>query len=128
MRLRTEFSDLRKWEKDLGEFEPHLVPRVHAVVKKAALNIKNDWRDTWSGHSYIKPLARSVSFDMMPSFKAIKAEIGPDKDRPQGALGNIIEFGTLNNAPIPGGLQALMKEVPKMEIELRRVLGDTLDG
>jgi hypothetical protein len=26
-------------------------------------------------------------------------EVGPDKDRPQGALGNLIEYGSVNNAP-----------------------------
>jgi len=36
-------------------------------------------------------------------------EIGPDKDRPQGALGNLIEYGSVNNPPqgiMHGALQA----------------------
>ncbi|MEV0646099.1 hypothetical protein AB0I28_12615 [Phytomonospora sp. NPDC050363] len=128
MQIRVESSGLRKWEADLGRFEARLVPKVHAVVKKASVNIKNDWRDTWLGHSYIKPLARSVSFDFVSSFTSVKVEIGPDKDRPQGALGNIIEFGGPKNKPIPAGLMALRKETPILLAELAKVQGEVLDG
>lgn len=84
-------------------------------VFKGAMQIKEDWRKRWSGHPHIPRLPAAVTFDIGELGFKVEAEIGPDKDRPQGALGNIIEFGTPKNAPIPGGLPALEAEVPRFE-------------
>jgi hypothetical protein len=40
----------------------------------------------------------------------IDAEIGPDKGRAQGALGNLIEFGSVHNPPQGLGHGALQRE------------------
>lgn len=85
------------------------------VVQKGALNIKKDWRRRWSGMAHLPRLPYAVTYDTTFSGQQAGAEIGPDKDRPQGALGNIPEFGTVNNAPIPGGAPALESERPRFE-------------
>lgn len=86
-----------------------------AVVSKGALNIKNDWRKRWTGHPHIKALPRSISYDIWPGPFVIEAEIGPVKNSPQGPLAALIEYGSVNNPPIPGGAPALDAEAPKFE-------------
>lgn len=85
------------------------------VVTKGAVNIKKDWRRRWTGHPHAPALPYSVGFDLAFHGLEAEAEIGPDKDKRQGALGNVFEYGTPNNAPIPGGAPSLEAERPKFE-------------
>ena len=56
----------------------------------------------------------------------IEAEVGPDKSKRQGALGNILEFGSPHSAPHNDGGRALRDEAPKFEAELVKVTLDAL--
>lgn len=86
---------------------------ARAVVSKGAVNIKNDWRREWAGLSHAPALAAAVTYDVKVLARGIEAEIGPDKNKRQGSLGNVIEFGTSRNAPHPGGAPALAREEPR---------------
>jgi hypothetical protein len=44
----------------------------------------------------------------------VGAEIGPDKNKPQGALGNLLEFGTSKQAGRQDGARALAAEEPRL--------------
>jgi hypothetical protein len=90
------------------------------VTQKGALNIKTDWRRRWSGFAHAPALPYAIGYDTQVRGRQVEAEIGPDKDKRQGALGNVFEYGTVKNAPIPGGAPALEAERPKFE----RALGD----
>lgn len=92
-----------------------LDPGVRAVVEKGALNVKKDWQARWSGLGHAPALAAAVTYDVTYGFGGIRAQVGPDKGRRQGALGNLLEFGSVNNAPRPGGLPALAAEAPRFE-------------
>lgn len=98
------------------------------VVAKGAVNIKKDWRKRWTGFPHAPALPYAIGFDLRFHGVESEAEIGPDKDRPQGALGNLLEYGSVKNAPIPGGAPALEAERPKFEKALNDlpvyVLGD----
>lgn len=113
MKTTVQYNDLNTLIEDIDAGMRAIVPEVEKVVARGALNVKNDWRDRWSGHPHIKHLPRAISYDLDTQQSTVDAEIGPDKDKAQGALGNVIEFGTVNNAPIPGGLPALEAETPK---------------
>jgi len=123
-----DLTEVDTYIAELGRVPKDLHDEVVKVGEKGALNIKKDWARAWSGHAYIGPLSRAVSYDRKFSGTGVEWEIGPDKGRAQGALGNIIEFGTVNNAPIPGGLPALDREAPRMERHLSEVLGRVLGG
>ncbi|GFH34292.1 hypothetical protein [Streptomyces pacificus] len=86
--------------------------QVRAVVARGALNVKNGWRAnaaaTAGRHARLYP--SSVSYDMKPHPTGAAAEIGPDKSRPQGALGNLLEFGSVKNPPHMDGARALAAE------------------
>lgn len=104
----------------LDRAESRSVPAVAAVVKKGAVNIKEDWQRRWTGLAHAPAVASSVTFDTAYGFSTVEAEIGPDKNLRQGPLGNLLEYGSEHNAPIPGGLPAAKTEAPRFE----RALGD----
>lgn len=85
----------------------------NALVTKGALNIKNDWRASASGLVHAPAYPYSITFDVLPTPTAIAAEIGPDKAKRQGALGNLIEYGSVHNPPHLDGARALAAEEPR---------------
>lgn len=113
---------------DLAKVQTRSVGAFAAVVNKGAVNVKKDWRQRWSGIAHAPALPAAVTYDITYGLGRIEAEIGPDKDLRQGPLGNIIEFGTVNNAPIPGGLPALAAEAPRFERALGDIGGRMLEG
>lgn len=123
-----DLTEVNTYIAELDRVPKDMYDEVVKVGEKGALNIKKDWAQAWSGHSYIGPLSRAVSYDRRGKGASIEWEIGPDKGRAQGPLGNVIEFGTVNNPPIPGGLPALDREAPRTERALADVLGRVLGG
>lgn len=103
---------------ELESIPKYLDQKVWSVVSKGANNIKKDWAARWRGHSSIRHLPRSLSYDLHTGSAGADAEIGPDPSRMQGNLAHFIEFGnaeygSVRNAPIPGGLPALAAEEPR---------------
>jgi len=88
-----------------------------AVVRRGALNVKTDARRFASGLRHAPLYPRSITYDIHGDgrFGAVEAVIGPDKDLPQGALGNILEYGTSNNPPHTHLGPALDREGPNFE-------------
>ncbi|MDP9145659.1 MAG: hypothetical protein M3N43_13385 [Actinomycetota bacterium] len=125
--LDITVTGLRELLVDLAKAE-RIQPAVRAVVQRGALNVKQDWARRWSGIAHAPALARAITYDTKETAGQVSAEIGPDKGRRQGALGNIIEFGTSKNAPIPGGMPALAAEGPRFEKALADVAEKALAG
>jgi hypothetical protein len=104
---------------------PHRVDSgARKRVERGAVNIKKAWKARWTGHDHIPHLPNAISYDIAETGGTFSAEVGPDKQKRQGPLGNIIEFGTLNNAPIPGGAPALDEEEPRF-VETMQDLAET---
>lgn len=97
-----------------------IVRDVERVVKRAAVNVKKDWRANARVSVGNKAGAYpfSITFDG-PTRRGhtVEAEVGPDKDKRQGALGNLIEYGApaQNTAPHNDGKRAADKELPAFE-------------
>jgi hypothetical protein len=97
---------------------------VRPVVQRGAYNVKQGWRERWTGLVHAPYLPNAVTYDTDERPWGAEAEIGPDKDKTQGALGNLLEYGSVKNAPIPGGAPALEAELPDFE----KYLGDVAEG
>lgn len=95
-------------------------PEAKKILGRAAFNIKKDAQKKASGIRHAPHYPRSISYDTMWRGDSGWAEIGPDKDRPQGPLGNILEYGTSNNPPYAHLGPALDYEAPNFE----RYLGE----
>jgi hypothetical protein len=114
-RVSIDLRELDELVADIGRVGIRTEARVRPVVAKGALNIKTRWAELWADLESAPRLAAAVTYDLEQSATAFGALIGPDKDRPQGALGNLVEFGSVNNAPTPGGQPALDEEAPRFE-------------
>lgn len=124
-----DLSEVKALATDLGRTTKEVEREADKVLERGALGVKNAMvEDARSSHSgYAKRFASSISYDRRYGVGRMSYEIGPDKSRPQGALGNLLYFGSRNNAPtldIEAGLIAeeprLMSEMGKM---LERVVG-----
>ncbi|WP_432136831.1 hypothetical protein [Streptomyces sp. bgisy154] len=113
--MSADVHELLGLARDLEAAPARIGRDLTSVVNRGALNVKRGWQAnarTSSGrHARLYP--SSISYDPHPVPAGASAEIGPDKSRPQGALGNLLEFGSVNNAPHMDGARALADEEPR---------------
>lgn len=123
MSERWEYREVERLVKTFDEALTDTMPAVRAVVQKGALNIKTSARRRISGHPHAPAYPYSITYDTKAGPTSAEAEIGPEKGKRQGALGNILEYGTVKNAPIPHIRPAADEELPRFE----KALGDLAD-
>lgn len=86
------------------------------VVAKGALNIKTSARRRISGHPRFRLLPYAIDFDdVTMTSRAAYTEVGVNKDKRQGKLGHIPEYGApaQNTAPTPYMRPAAEEEEPR---------------
>lgn len=115
MRIHVSVRGMTQWSTRYNTARNNAGKDFSAVVDRAAFNVKRDWRRAWAGMRHAPYVAASITYDLSRGAGWRAAEIGPDKNLPQGPLGNLIEFGSVNNAPHPGGLKAALREEPRFE-------------
>lgn len=126
MDVRIDVSDVNRCAAELTTKAQRVGAEAAAVLRKGALNVKTDARRFASGLAHAPAYPYAIGFDVVGDGRSgtISAEIGPDKAKPQGALGNILEYGTVNNAPFAHLGPALDREGPKFERALLDVAAD----
>jgi hypothetical protein len=115
MKVRLDHGDVARWVAKLDDVTSQAPAEVTKVVGRGALNIKNDARRRATGIRHAPAYPSAITYDQWQGLRGPAAEIGPDKDRRQGALGNILEYGTVKNAPIPHMGPAGAAEAPRFE-------------
>lgn len=86
---------------ELGAASFAATGKAMVVVERGALNVKNTARDLAPAGPHTPMYPYSITYDMHYGLGDVRAEIGPDKGRSQGALGNIFEYGTGDTPPRP---------------------------
>lgn len=126
----TDFdaSEFRELAADLGKASREAFTEAEKITKKAAQNIKTTMAEDAESSGTYRHFSGSISYDRAMSVGTIAYEIGPDKDRTQGALGNILYFGTSKNAPVLDVEVGLTKEAPEFERRIADMAGRLLDG
>jgi len=129
--MSLDDSELRKLSSDLGLVPNGLKPKVKAVVKRGALNVKRTMQKDMSASPYFKSAAQSIDFEETQETWggdiAYGAEIGPNKDRHKSAgLAGIAYFGGSNGGggTVRDPAEALAEEAPNFE----KYLLDVLEG
>lgn len=105
---------------DLHKAASHVLDQAEKVVKKTAVQVKKGWianaKQSVAGAGHARAYPYSITFDdPVRGPGHVEVEVGPDKDRPQGALGNLIEYGSRNNPPHWDGKRAADAEAPNFE-------------
>lgn len=118
--------DLKMLARDLDGAAQRAQGETVAAVEATAQAVVKTARSIISGHAHLPAYPASITHDVyvLPGFT--EAQIGPDKGRTQGALGNIIEYGTVNNAPLPHLGPALVANAPVFEQAIDKVVEDLL--
>lgn len=131
-------NDFDKFAAELLAVGPKMVAGSRAVVQKGALNVKNDFNDSFRESSSFKGVAGSVNYDTKFTPSGVAAEIGPDKDRypgipgpgrtrPAAPIANIAVFGgARGGGTVPDPMKHLDTEAPKIEAAMSALLGKAL--
>ena len=112
--------DVEEWKAELAANPGKLESEASKVVKKGALEIKKAAQRSakGAGGAHAKSAWLAIQFDMTTQDEA---EIGYNK-RGQGKLGNLLEYGSVNNPPHDDLGQALESEGPTVEKFLVKAL------
>lgn len=107
-----DLSEVHALTAALGEVAASAGPLVRDAMQRTAIDVKADWRAAASGHRSIRRYPFSIGYDFIAPQSAggistYRCDIGPDKSKKQGALGNLLEYGSPNSAPHHWGDRAL---------------------
>lgn len=128
MELRT----LGTWLREAG---PEVNQAAPGVLRKAAVNIKDEWQEAARKSRHFA-LAHTINFDERDKGDVLEVEVGPDRTimggkRGKGSpaqLAGIAHFGGANGG---GGTlgdpqRFLDSEAPRMADALNKIVGDAL--
>jgi hypothetical protein len=125
----VDFSELNQIAAALADVPANAGKHVRAAVEVTSVKVKKSWREKLDGSRTLPGLPFAVTYDVITSStlgrdSVIQSEIGFDKDKNQGPLGNVSEFGTVNNPPRGFGLAALQENLKDYEDGLAQALAD----
>ena len=111
-------SEVQRLATNLGKVAGGAVKDVDAVFKKGAQNVKDEMQADARGSVHFKGMAGAISYDSAYRVGASRYEVGPDKDRKGGALGNIYYFGTSRGGGSGDIEKPIRSEAPRLESAL----------
>lgn len=97
----ADTRELDQWADDLRAAAANALDAGEKVVSKGALNVKTDARELAPYGPHTPHYRNSISYDIKREGDTVEAEIGPDKNRRQGPLGNLFEYGTIDTPAVP---------------------------
>lgn len=98
---------------------------ARGVIDGEARHVQDDARSFAPGGPHTPQYPASITYDITHvGAGVIEAEIGPDKDLRQGPLGNLLEYGSVNNGPQSHLGPALDLAGPRAE----KAMGELDDG
>lgn len=108
---------------------PHQIQQHgHQAVEVTARKMKDDMRgraERIAGrHAAAYPA--SITYDITPPGDTVRAEVGPDKERRQGALGNLLEGGGPHSNPHPHVTPGFEANKDDLEVGLGKAIEDSL--
>lgn len=109
--VEFDFSEFDLLSADIGEAAKGARVEIRTALEVTARHVKDAWRGKLEGSETLPALPYAVTYDVdrnkVFGVDVIEAEIGFDKSRTQGPLGNISEFGTPTTPPRGYGHAAL---------------------
>lgn len=119
-------SEILKLAADLGDAGRGAIPFATKAVAVTANRVKQSWRGKVAGSPGLGGLAGALSYDVTAHVADVAAEIGYDKAKSQGPLGNVSEFGTSRHAPRGYGAAALQENEGDFQTGLEKALDDAM--
>ena len=126
----VDFSELSRLAADLGAVPKTSGPKIRQALEVTSRKVKDAWRDKLKGSSTLPGLPGAVSYEVatFQGFGAsvFQSEIGFDRDKSQGRLGSISEYGSINNPPRGFGHAALQENADDFEAGLAIAIEQSL--
>lgn len=126
--MDLDLSELRQLEDDLGKVPGRAVAPLVGVVTNASTRVRDALRSDASGIGHAPYFPDSITADVKVKVGQIGAEVGPDKSLRQGALGNILYFGTSKNGAVLDINAPLDAEGPKLEKAAADAIAELFEG
>lgn len=124
--FEVDFSELDKLAADIAAVPDNAGPNIVKAIHVTSNKVLKGWRGRLMGSSTLPALPFALSYDLSTAAGAdlstIESEIGFDKGRKQGALGNISEYGSINNPPRGFGLASLQEQLDDFEKGLAKAI------
>jgi len=96
--VEYDLTELDQLSASFGAVPDHVGPNINTAITGTSMGIKKAWQAPLKGSRTLPMLPYAISFDIAVGHffgaSVIKSEIGFDKEKPQGALGNVSEYGT----------------------------------
>lgn len=124
-------SEVTRLLVDLGKAPVVTVAATRAVIQASSARIKDQMIGDATailGGGSARHFPQSITYETKMLTTAAEGIIGPDKDRTQGALGNILYFGTSKNSPVLNLIGPLEQEAPNFIAALTLAAEKSLDG
>ena len=127
-----DFSELNYLSADIAEAATGVNANLRTALEVTARHVKDAWKGKLEGSETLPALPYAVTYDVdetnLFGVDVIRAEIGFDKSRTQGPVGNISEFGTPSTPPRGYGHAALEENQEDFERGVGIALDQTLRG
>ncbi len=117
----VEHKDLDVFAEVLRSSAEDALPRAAKLVKRGALNIKKGAQRRAPTGPHVPYYSKSINYDTGEEGQLAWAEIGPDKHKRQGALGNLLEYGSATSPPHPHLGPAGEEEEPKFAAQMDKL-------
>lgn len=127
MSMEFDVSELNALAADLGKIPGRMVKPMIGAVTKSSAGVRDAMRAEARGHAHFPHFPSSITAEVKVRVGQIEAEIGPDKGLTQGALGNILYFGTSKNGPVLNINAGLDQEAPKFQKAIEEAAGKLFD-
>lgn len=145
--IELDNSDFSKLAADLGNAPSNSGKFLRKAIEVTARNVRDTARENAKGMAHAPAFPYSITYDIGVGYdqsvgqaarsvldggisgaesSTLRAEIGPDKNRRQGALGNLIEYGSVNNPPQGIMHGALQENEDDFEKGIDIAIGDAL--
>ena len=107
-------AELRQFAIAVGRLADSAYEDVDAVISKGAVNVKSEMIADVASSPHFKGMAGSITYEHHNTKGVIRREIGPDKGRRGGSLGNIYYFGTSRGGGSGDIEKPLRSEEPRL--------------
>ena len=88
-------SELDALGRELQQLGPKVARQLPRIVRKGAVNVKNDWREAAAKSRHFK-IASTINFDEKAAPAGFEAEVGPNRHYRAARLAGIAHFGGAN--------------------------------
>jgi len=125
--VELDFSDVEALALALARIGDDAESEGEKIVAKGALNIKKRAQELAPKGPHTPHYAQAISYDIRKKSGDIEAEIGPKRGRRQWGLGNLLEYGSVNNPPHPHHEPALDEEEPRFYEHAEKLAESLID-